>query len=470
MNRKHVVTALLASIIQLVVFKLLYPYADYFSDSYSYISAAQMGLDVSIWPIGYSKFLALFHHITTSDTAVVAFQYLLLQGVLFYLLHTIIQYFAPAPWVVKTLFICFFFNPLHLYLSNYISSDALFLSVSLLWAIQLLQLIQRPAISIIFLHALLIVIAFTLRYNAMYYPLVSMIAYLLSHLKPAVKVAGIILPLLLITAFVIHTRNQSRALTGHAQFSVFGGWQLANNAFYMYPFIKVTATPPAGTEEFDKEVHKYFDSIPEQLKHVSPTQGAFYIKYPYAPLKYFLSLKAPGITDTTAGFQSWGAVAPVYGSYGSFLIKHHPFAFARYFLLPNTFNYFLPPLEKLEVYNTGANTVSQSAVHWFRYRSQEVKAISWTAQGWILMLFPMLFMALNLYTIWTLIRWVATRRLRSPDPLFEKCLWLMVILLAANAGFSILASPIVFRYQVFPMIICFSFLLIMSEKLLQLKV
>ena len=44
-------------LLQFIVFKLLYPFPDFFSDSYSYMEAAALHMDVNIWPIGYSKFL-----------------------------------------------------------------------------------------------------------------------------------------------------------------------------------------------------------------------------------------------------------------------------------------------------------------------------------------------------------------------------------------------------------------------------
>src|ERR1044072_7014826 len=73
-NRRFVWIMLAGTILQFVIFKLLYPFADFFSDSYSYIYAASANLDISIWPIGYSKFLRYFHFITHSDTALITFQ------------------------------------------------------------------------------------------------------------------------------------------------------------------------------------------------------------------------------------------------------------------------------------------------------------------------------------------------------------------------------------------------------------
>src|ERR1700722_13718080 len=63
-------------ILQWIIFKLCYPYPDFFSDSYSYIYAAAFHMNVNIWPIGYSRFLALFHLLTSSPSALVSFQYL----------------------------------------------------------------------------------------------------------------------------------------------------------------------------------------------------------------------------------------------------------------------------------------------------------------------------------------------------------------------------------------------------------
>lgn len=60
-----------------------------------------------------------------------------------------------------------------------------------------------------------------------------------------------------------------------------------------------------------------------------------------------------------------GKCAPVFGQYGLYLTKAHPLAFARHYMLVNTKNYFLPPLEKLEVYNLGLDEYWPMAQYWF---------------------------------------------------------------------------------------------------------
>jgi hypothetical protein len=464
-HRVYLFVAVIGTIIQLIIFKLCYPYADFFSDSYSYIFAAAAKLDVNIWPIGYSKFLWLFRHITSSDTAVVAFQYLYGQLITLYFFFTLLYFYAPSRTISNIIFVCLFFNPLLLYLSNYISSDALFLGFSLLWLVQLLWIIHRPRTSQVFVHALLIAVLFTLRYNAMFYPVISSVALLISRRALVWKVTGMALPLLLIILFVIHTRNATYMLTGTRHFSIFAGWQIANNALYMYPFITEKNAPPPECREFDEVVKAYFNKIPEQMKAISPRDGAFYIKHPKAPLKQYLEDHVDIEQDSTYGIAAWGRVSPIYGSYGKFLIQRHPIAFARYFLLPNTLNYCFPPLEKLEVYNLGQKEVYPLAAAWFHYRSTTIKAISLDVQGIILLIFPSLFLITNIFFVWTLILWIKTRCTGAENNSFKKMLFLITLLLLTNGVFSILSSPIVLRYQVFPMIICYSFALLIAGKI-----
>lgn len=464
-NRRYAVIAVIAAVVQLFVFKLCYPYADFFSDSYSYIFAAMAGADVNIWPIGYSKFLSLFHHLSYSDTALVAFQYLFGQLTTLYFFFTLLYFYHPGKLVRDVVFIGCFFNPLLLYLSNYVSSDSLFFSLSLWWVIQLLWILHRPRPYQVFVHALLIAALFTLRYNAMFYPAISGIVLIISRQRLVWKLSGIILPLLLIGAFVHHTRNAAYEITGTRQFSIFGGWQLANNALYMYPYITTPGTPPSGCEAFDQVVKQYFSKIPAELKSVSPRDGAFYIKYSSAPLKQYLVTHVRTDQDSTNGIFSWGAVAPVFGSYGKSLIIRHPIAFTQYFLLPNAINYLIPPLEKLQVYNLGQGQVSGWAVRWFHYRDKHVKAISFTIQGAILLLFPGLFLICNFFFIWSLISWIKTRHTRPTDKYFMQTVIVISLLLLANCAFSILASPIVLRYQVFPLLLLFTFSLLLAEKI-----
>src|SRR5437867_1452490 len=79
-NRTNLKLTCVAILLQFVMFKYFYPYASYIhGDSFSYIEAANKNLDINTYMIGYSHFLRFFSVLTTSDTALVFFQYLFIQ-------------------------------------------------------------------------------------------------------------------------------------------------------------------------------------------------------------------------------------------------------------------------------------------------------------------------------------------------------------------------------------------------------
>src|SRR6185312_15082397 len=63
-----------------ILFKCCYPYADYFTDSYSYIQASAGHAAIGYRPIGYSIFLRWVHGIWASDRLLVTLQYVLVQA------------------------------------------------------------------------------------------------------------------------------------------------------------------------------------------------------------------------------------------------------------------------------------------------------------------------------------------------------------------------------------------------------
>jgi hypothetical protein len=462
-NRIFLAAGISGMLLQFIIFKQLYPFADFFSDSYSYIYAASAHRAVNIWPIGYSWFLAAVHTITDSDTALVFLQYVLLGLAFFYFFFSILYFYRPSTGISVTLFLFLFFNPLFLYLSNYVSSDALFLTLSLCWLTQLLWIIYRPRPYQVITHTLLLSIAFTVRYNALYYPLISIAVFIFSLHVRVWKITGIFFPLLLIAGFISYTRQKNFELTGERQFSIFGNWQLANNALFMFSRIQVDSTKlPLETLPLHRLTQAYFNSVDNRIKTVTPIDGSFYIKYMNAPLKQYLMhywLAHPNWDDV----QAWGAVAPVYGAYGKYLIRNNPLDFARCYLAPNTYNYFLPPLEKLALYNTGQPEVDKIAQDWFHYPSRELRYVSLTGQGSLLFFYPSFFLLINLAFLAGLAWLLYNKAFSRLKWKFRAGLFLIGSVLLTNAAFSIMASPIVFRYQVFVMIIAFPFVLFMLE-------
>ena len=471
-NKIYSLLMIFLMIVQFIIFKLLYPYPDFFSDSYSYIFAAYAHLNVNIWPIGYSKFLLLFHWFTHSATALNFFQYMFLGGASLYFYHTIV-YFYPTGKNTRTVLCLFlFFNPLNLYLANYVSSDAIFVALSLIWLSQLIWVIHRPKPYQIIILSVVFFIAFTFRYNAMYYPIVAAVAFLMSRQKAWVKIAGVITGPILIIPFILFSSNAAKQMTGTAQFPpILGGWQWGNNALYMREYITEDSTkfPSPQTAELDAIARQYYRIVPPQYRELSSYVANFFIRQPEAPLKQYLVAHFGKKMNTDYdNVVAWGKVAPVFGQYGLYLIKRHPLAFARYYLLVNTKNYFLPPLEKLEIYNLGQDEIAPIAAFWFGFPNLKVTSVSKILQGNVLLLYPGLFMILNIYFGWNLYMFIRRKGFKMAERHFFYTVALISLFVLLNAGFSIFANIIVIRYQVFPMIVCLSFSLLLTDWLEQM--
>lgn len=462
-NRIYLWIALAGITVQFVVFKMLYPFPDFISDSYSYIATAALHMDVNLWPVGYSKFLGLFHLLTHSDTALVCCQYLMLEAALLYFFFTVVFLYQPARTTCNILFAFLIFNPIFLYLSNCILSDALFTALTLLWFSQMLRMIHRPRRVHFFTLAILIGLLFTIRYTAIYYPFISAVAFALSRQRVWVKLAGSLAPLLFIIPFVLFTEQKTKAITGTAEFSVFGGWQLANNALYMYGHINVESSKlPAATRPLDRMVKQYFKKVNPQDEDFAAMPGTYFIKVSYAPLKQYM-FRRYSFNDEPGQFRAWGMVSPVYHAYGIYLITHYPLSFIRHYLLHNTKNYFIPHLEKFGSYNLMQNTVPAIVQDWFDYITPDVRVVSQTAQGKLFYVYPSIFMVLNIYFAGSMIWLLFSGRFRTLDLPFKKALLLVGSFLLLNFGFSVLPTPVVLRYQVVPMTLLFAISLLLFE-------
>jgi len=294
-----------------------------------------------------------------------------------------------------------------------------------------------------------------------------MLAFILSQHKPWIKLIGPVAGLLLIIPFVIHSRNEAYKLTGTKQFSLFTGWQLANNALYMYDKIKVDSTQwqTAETKELDRISRQFVKTIPPQFqyrKYLDNYVGNYFIRQPEAPLKQYL-WRHYKITDDSTQIIGWGKSSVIFSEFGTRLLTQHPAEFARYFMLPNAKNYFLPPLEKLEIYNLGLDNVPVVVQEWFDYKTNDVWSFSKKLQANILFILPAIFLVMNVFFAGSLAWFLVKKIYRRTARVFNHTLLLCTAFLLANFGFTVFATINVFRYQFFPMILCLTSLLLMME-------
>lgn len=469
-NKWFVWLAIPAVFLQLIVFKFLYPFAGFINgDSYVYIEAAYHNSFVNTYPIGYSKFLRLISVFTHSDTVVVVLQYVLLQVSTLALIFTLFYFYNPAKLTRILLFGIMLFNPVYLYLANYISSDAFFLSLSLSWFTLLIWIMNRPNKWMIFVNALLLFMAFIVRYNALFYPVISIIALLLTKKRIMMNISGFLVSILLIGIFIWTTTNRYEKGTGHRQFTPFTGWQLANNALYAYRFVDSANRKdvPPRLQELDKMVRNYFDSSRDIRTH--PTEALIantvYMWDPNSPLSIYMERKFNS-DSTASALKKWASVAPMMKDYGSFLIRSYPIEFTKFYLIPNAIKYYAPPVEFLDHYSTNVDSVNETAKIWFDYKSNKIRCYFKDFKVTVLDFYPVLTGTMNVVLVFSLISFIILRGYRKHREL-KKGLTLLAALWAVNFGFSVFASPIALRFQLFPIIISLAFTFLLVEFLIK---
>ncbi|HEY8957433.1 hypothetical protein [Chitinophaga sp.] len=469
-NKWYAIFAIIGSILQLTIFKYLYPFASFINgDSYSYLETAYHNLPINTYPIGYSMFLRFFSIFTKSDTILVAFQYFLVQLSLQAFIFTLFHYYKPSPITKISLFTFTLFNPAILYLSNYISSDAFFLALSIIWFTQLFWIINAPSKRLIFINAIILFVAFTVRYNALFYPIIAIIAIFQGKQKTGLKIGGLSLSFLLIGAFILYNIDQYNKLTGHRQFTPFTGWQTANNALYAYRFVDSAHLKkvPVRFFQLDKMVRNYFDSTKDYKKHPQETliASTVYMWAPNSPLNLYMERQFKKDSGTNA-LKKWATVAPFLSEYGSVIIRYYPKEYLKYYIIPNIIKYYAPPIEFLSQYSTGVDSVSPIASVWFNYKTNKLKTRVKDYKVEILNFYPILTGTMNIVLLFCLLSFFLLKGVVK-SPRLKHGMLLVIALWIVNFGFSVIAAPIALRFQLFPILVSFSFTFFLLEFLIK---
>jgi len=451
-NRKWGLLAAGASLIQFVTLKYFYPFPDFISDSYSYIYAAEKHLSINIWPIGYSWFLSAVHTLSHSDLTLVSIQYLILEFASLYLFFTLKYLVKLSKLSTLLLFIFLAANPLFIYMSNFVNSDALFASLSFLWLANLMWIIRQPSLRGVILNAALIFLCFTVRNNAYYYPIISLFAFMMTKGQLWFKTLGTILPLMLLVPFILYTRNAAYTVTGTRQYSLFTGWQLANNALYAYDLMSVDSNrlPDQKTRELDRLTRSFYHSVPPHFHQIlADYTGNFFIRESKAPLKKYVNSHYE-TTGEESLIATWGKASADFSVYGNWLIRRNPVAYFRGFVLLNLKTYLYPPLSNFESYNIGLDEAWTVAQDWFDWKAPEIRSASKDAPKYLFYLFPVLFLFLNVYVLGGSILLVFVKR-QAKSAQGGKLILLSQLFLIVNFGFSAVATINVLRYQIVPM-------------------
>ena len=470
-NRIYIWSAAVLSASLLVLFKAIYPYPNMVLDSYYYVLGAISHADVSPWAIGYSWFLRFIGIFSHSPLLLVVVQYLLLEISLMIFFLTLDLVFR-LPRITKWLLIAFFFaNPLLLYCANFVMADCLFISLSLLWISLLLWILYCPSRLGIWLHALLILAVFCVRYNALYYPLVAAVAILLSRISLRRKLLAIGLQVLVIGAFISYTTMRVGQISGKAQFSPFGNWKTANDALYMYGHIYQDDhdSVPSKFVLLHDMVRRYFNRtgrVDDLLNFRSQFYGSAYMFTSGTPLVSY-KVHLYGEDTEFVNFKKMAAVGPLYGEYGAFLIRRFPGAFVQYFVGPNAIRYLFPPLEcfgSLPPYFLRPDYLGAAARQWFGVNTLTVSWERINLRGNIFRPYQTIVFFIHIGFLLAIVGFLFIRGLRSLDIKERQVLMVLGTLWLFDLGFNLMVAATVLRYEIFLLMVEFSLMLVLFGK------
>lgn len=446
----------IAIVMQFVIFKFLYPYPNFMPpDSYSYLRAAFYNQTINVWPIGYSFFLRLVSCFSASDMVLVWLQYLLLEASLLYFLFSIRYLMGPEKWLFRVLLAVTILNPLVPHISNFVGSDTLFTALSLVWFTQLCWMLYRPRRRLMFWHAGVLLLVFMTRYNAMYYPVVSVFVIFASRIKWKEKWIGVGAIILLLGWFVAKTEYAFHKESGNYQFSAFGGWQLASNALFAYAHAQPDSPSdvPPQFRELHLLVNHHLDSLSRIMPALRPDNdiGIYYLWDFKSPLRVYMKGKSGGDSSQATFLKRWSSLAPLYAGYGQFLIRRHPGLFIRYYLWPNLVKFCTPPTGFMGYYNIGENYVDPMTVVWFKWRDNRVQPRFKSMKINLAKAFITVSAAISFLFVVDFIGFGFSGGFKRCSVISKRILYLAMAVWLCNMVFGVLAAPIELRFLLFPM-------------------
>jgi hypothetical protein len=227
---------------------------------------------------------------------------------------------------------------------------------------------------------------------------------------------------------------------------------------------------PVKFQEVDALVRAYFDSSRNISTHPMEMEDAsiVYMWTPTSPLQLYM-LKEYRLDElikdsSLRKYQRWASAGPLLGDYGSWLIRQYPLDFIHNYLWPNMIKYYTPPTEFLGVYNMGLDTIRPIAQTWFGFKSNKVTTKFHDPRVDSLEFYPFLSAFVNGLFICCMVGFSFMIGFKQRTDL-SRLVILAGTLWLVNLTFSVIASPIALRFQVFVILTFLSISLILLEYL-----
>lgn len=322
----------------LVFLKICFPIPCTESDSGNYILSAASGKINGYRPYGYSAFLRFFHNFSENISFITTWQWLLTAFSSLFFLFTVKFIFRPSKITFLLLMLLTLLNPSIIFLDAYVMSDSLFVSLTLLFLTTGFWLVYNASYWMAAIHLLLLYWCIDARYIGLFYPIFAAVFLFLGFREKNkwLAIGTAVIPLLIVLIYRSNATDAMKEEFGQETFSAFSGWQRANNAVAVLPYVKVNADEIQDPQL--KTIHQIIRSFPDSLfstKDIIATNFMWVKSYPGKAVlfQYIQQTQTPYL-------QAWVAVGVQMEKYGAFLQDKYKSEYFTHFILPNFKNIF----------------------------------------------------------------------------------------------------------------------------------
>ena len=336
-------TVLLSCIAGYVFIRVCYPYPGTYSDSFSYIAAAESDTFSIYRPFGYSAFLQAVHALSGGWQAVIVAQFMVYAAATGLFVMALKKYYPiKRMWVRVLLEVVMTLSPVAVYMLNSLMSDALFCCLIFVMLAMLLVIINEQSWVAAGVYLAAFFACLFVRYSAMFFP-IAFVPVLLFTEKPVLRWTTIALTGVLFGVFYANICGNMQKVVHKRQFSTgFDGWQLANNGMHVLPFIEDEQMPD---DRRVRELHEFsrirFNEQILQKTDSGRKVTAAFLWQRDLPLKQYTFYT---MEKTHSSYPvTWARLGGgVFADYGKWLILHYPTEFWKHYLAPNICSAFLP--------------------------------------------------------------------------------------------------------------------------------
>ncbi len=325
-----------------LILKICYPTPYYHVDSYGYILCSIKNTIGGYRPFGYSFILRTLYDVCSEPGFVTFFQYLLhaLSGT-FLLLFVKFKFPPKRDWIFYFFSFLFMASPSLLYLTQWIMSDSIFISLTHLWLLTLLILLfysknGKLFLFILFIHTGILFFLYFIRHAGLVFPVLTAGIFILKYRWKGLLIWPLCFAVIFFNSF--WAKQMNKKTYGIEIGSGFGGWLKANNALAVIPYIE--DKPEDFRNLASQNIYRYAKEYPDsvyQIKHVILANFMWSQKSPlYDHFNDVEKNRLDGISEIAL----WKETGRENDEFANELILKHPFLFFQKFIVPNTLRIF----------------------------------------------------------------------------------------------------------------------------------